>query len=193
LSIFPPRPAPPRKLLLSSHGPHLAWRASIAACRQHTDLTCPAIAAIHHIVDAQPTYCRAAVDRCRHDDADFDHRYQQLLHHAEQARTAAGFANANLARQQAARYVKAAVRVGPEQNSATEEIRHRRAAVATVPLPGTGRWLSPPSLTPQLHKARPLGEYRQGGLPRSIDTRAACRSMFGRTTFTAQRLRAVRK
>jgi hypothetical protein len=86
------------ELLLSSHGPHLACRASIAACRQHTDLTSPAIAAIHHVVDAQPAYCRAAVDRYRRDDADFDHRYQQLLHHAEQARTAAGFANANLTR-----------------------------------------------------------------------------------------------
>jgi hypothetical protein len=86
------------ELLAASHGMHLACRASIAACRPHTDLTCPAIAAIHHIVDAQPTYCRATVDRYRRDDADFDHRYQQLLHHAEQARTAAGFANANLRR-----------------------------------------------------------------------------------------------
>ena len=90
------------ELLLSSHGPHLSCRASIAACRQHTDLTCPAIAAIHDVVDAQPSYCRAAVDRRRRDDADFDHRYQQLLDHAEQARTAAGFANANLTRALAA-------------------------------------------------------------------------------------------
>src|SRR5581483_3691088 len=88
------------ELLASSHGPHLACRASIAACRQHTDLTCPAIATIHHIVDAQLTYCCATVDRHRRDDA--DHRYQQLLRHAEQARTAAGFANANLTRALAA-------------------------------------------------------------------------------------------
>jgi hypothetical protein len=86
------------ELLLSPHGPHLACRASIAACRKHTDLTCPAIAAIHGIVDAQPSYCRAVIDRCRRDDPAFDHRYRQLLDHAEQARTAAGFANANLNR-----------------------------------------------------------------------------------------------
>jgi hypothetical protein len=84
--------------LLSSHGPHLACRASIAACRQHTDLICPTIARIHGIVDAQPSYCRAVVDRYRRDDVDFDRRYQRLLDHAEQARTAAGFANANLTR-----------------------------------------------------------------------------------------------
>jgi hypothetical protein len=86
------------ELLLSSHGPHLACRASIAACRQHTDLTCPAIAAIHHVVDAQPAYCRAAVDRRRRNDAGFDHHYELLLDHAKQARTVAGFANANLTR-----------------------------------------------------------------------------------------------
>lgn len=86
------------ELLASSHGPHLACRASIAACRQHTDLTCHAIAAVYGIVDAQPAYCRATVDRYRRDEADFDQRYRQLLQHAEQARAAASFANADLTR-----------------------------------------------------------------------------------------------
>ena len=86
------------ELLAASHGTPIARRASIAACRQHTDLTCPTIAAIHDIADAQPAYCRATVGRYRHDDPDFDQRYQQLLDDAEQARRTAGFANANLTR-----------------------------------------------------------------------------------------------
>lgn len=85
-------------LLAASHGTHIARRASIAACRQHTDLTCPTIAAIHDIADAQPAWCRATVARYRHNDPDFDQRYRQLLDSAEQARRTAGFANANLAR-----------------------------------------------------------------------------------------------
>jgi hypothetical protein len=86
------------ELLAASHGTHIARRASIAACRQHTDLTCPTIAAIHDIADAQPAYCRATVARYRHDDPEFDQRYRQLLDDAEQARRAAGFAHANLTR-----------------------------------------------------------------------------------------------
>ncbi len=86
------------ELLATSHSAPIARRASIAACRQHTDLTCPTIAAIHDIADAQPAFCRATVARYRHDDHDFDQRYQQLLDYAEQARRTAGFANANLTR-----------------------------------------------------------------------------------------------
>ena len=86
------------ELLSASHGPHVARRASIAACRQHSDLTCPAIAAIHDIADAQPAWSHAIVARYRHDDPEFDRRYRQLLDHAEQTRRTAGFANANLKR-----------------------------------------------------------------------------------------------
>jgi hypothetical protein len=75
------------ELLTASHGAHIAIRASIAACRQHTDLTCPAIAAIHGITNAQPALARAVVAR-----------YIQLLEHAAHAQCAAGFANANLTR-----------------------------------------------------------------------------------------------
>jgi len=86
------------ELLAASYGTHIARRASIAACRQHTDLTCTTIAAIHDIADAQPAWSRATVARYRHNDPDFDYRYQQLLDYAAGARDAAGFANANLNR-----------------------------------------------------------------------------------------------
>jgi hypothetical protein len=87
-----------KALLANSHDEHIATRASIAACRQHTDLTCPTIAAIHDITDAQPAFSHDTVARYRHDDPDFDRHYQQLIDYAEQARRTAGFANANLTR-----------------------------------------------------------------------------------------------
>ena len=86
------------ELLTASHGAHIARRASIAACRQHTDLTCTTIAAIHHVADAQPAFSHATVARYRADDREFESRYQQLLDHADQARLTAGFAKANLKR-----------------------------------------------------------------------------------------------
>ncbi len=86
------------ELLAATHGTHIARRASIVACRQHTDLTCPTIAAIHDISDAQPAFSRATIARYRHDDPEFDRRYKRLLDYAEQARRTAGFANANLTR-----------------------------------------------------------------------------------------------
>jgi hypothetical protein len=86
------------ELLAASHGAHIARRASIAACRQHTDLTCTTIAAIHRIADAQPAFSHATVARYRADDPEFDRRYQHLLDYTEQVRCAAGFANANLKR-----------------------------------------------------------------------------------------------
>jgi hypothetical protein len=72
------------ELLAASHGMHIARRASIAACRQHTDLTYPTIAAIHEITDAQPAFSRATVARYQREDPDFDRRYRELLDHAEQ-------------------------------------------------------------------------------------------------------------
>ena len=71
------------ELLASSHGPDVARRTSIALCRQHTDLTCHEIAAIHHVNDAQPSFARATVARHRRDDPDFNPRYRQLLGHAQ--------------------------------------------------------------------------------------------------------------
>jgi len=41
-------------LLIASHGAHIAVRASIAVCRQYTDLTCPAIAGSHGTTDVSP-------------------------------------------------------------------------------------------------------------------------------------------
>jgi hypothetical protein len=89
------------ELFAASHGTHIARRASIVACRQHTDLTCPTIAAIHDIADAQSAFSRATVARYRR-DPEFDRRYRQLLDHAMRARVAAGFGNANLTRALAA-------------------------------------------------------------------------------------------
>jgi len=86
------------ELLAASHGIHIARRASITVCRQHTDLTCPTIAAIHGTADAQPAFSRATVARYRREAPDFDRRYRQLLDHADQARLTAGFANVNLKR-----------------------------------------------------------------------------------------------
>jgi hypothetical protein len=90
------------ELLTAPHGADIARRASITTCRQHTDLTCDDIAAIHGVKAAQTTYSRTAVDRYRRDDSDFNRRYQQLLDDAEQARHTAGFANANVTRALAA-------------------------------------------------------------------------------------------
>ena len=86
------------ELLTASHGAHIARRASITACRQHTDLTCTTIGAIHHIPGAQPACSHAVVERYRRADPAFEARYQQVLRYAEQARREAGFANANLTR-----------------------------------------------------------------------------------------------
>ena len=86
------------ELLAASHGAHIALRASIAACREHTDLTYPAIAAIHATNEAHPALTRAVVARYRQSDPEFAHRYKQLLDHATHARAAAGYTNANLTR-----------------------------------------------------------------------------------------------
>jgi len=86
------------ELLAAAHGKHLTRHASIAACRNHTDLTCVTIAAVHGIRNAQPALSQAIVARHRRGDPQFDRRYQQLLADAERARRIAGFANANLQR-----------------------------------------------------------------------------------------------
>lgn len=46
------------KLLASGHGPNIARHASIAICRERTDLTSREIAAIHNVNHAQPTLAR---------------------------------------------------------------------------------------------------------------------------------------
>lgn len=86
------------KLLAPTHGPNIARYASIAICREHTDLTCLQIATIHNVNHAQPTFAHAAVERRRRSDPDLDRRYRQLLDHAQQLRRQAGYANANLRR-----------------------------------------------------------------------------------------------
>jgi hypothetical protein len=86
------------KLLASRHGPNLARHASIAICREHTDLTSREIAAIHNVNHAQPTLARATVERRRGRNPDFDDRYRQLLDHARELQRQAGYADANLKR-----------------------------------------------------------------------------------------------
>jgi hypothetical protein len=86
------------KVLGGSHGPNMARRASIAVCRQTTDLTSRQIAAIHDVNHAQPTLAHATVERHRRADPDLDRRYLQLLDHAHQHQRQAGYANANLKR-----------------------------------------------------------------------------------------------
>ena len=86
------------KLLASGHGPNLARHASIAVCREHTDLTSREIAAIHNVNHSQPTLARATVERRRGRNPDFDDRYRQLLDHARELQRQAGYADANLKR-----------------------------------------------------------------------------------------------
>jgi hypothetical protein len=86
------------ELLATSYGADIARRASITTCREHTDLTCDVIAAIHRVRDAQPTHCRATIAKHRQADPDFNRRYQQLLDHAQATQQQAGFANASLKR-----------------------------------------------------------------------------------------------
>jgi hypothetical protein len=79
------------KLLTSGHGPNMARRASIAACREHTDLTSREIALIHNVNHAQPTFAHATVERRRCKNLDFDDRYRQLLDHAPELQHQAGY------------------------------------------------------------------------------------------------------
>ena len=87
-----------RELLATSHGPCVAERTSIALCRQHTDLTCPTIAAIHGVTDAQPAWSAHTVARLRREDPDYTQRHQKLLAVCKALQRQAGFANANLRR-----------------------------------------------------------------------------------------------
>ena len=64
-------------------------------CREHTDLTCRQIAAIHNINHAQSTIVRATVERRRRKNPDFD---DQLLDDARELQRQAGYAHANLRR-----------------------------------------------------------------------------------------------
>jgi hypothetical protein len=86
------------ELLATPRAENAARCASITLCRQHTDLTCPTIAAIHNVADAEPSYSKAVVARGRREDPDFDHRYRQLLDRTRTLQRRAGYANAHLKR-----------------------------------------------------------------------------------------------
>ncbi len=86
------------ELLAASYGADVARRASITVCREHTDLTCDEIAAIHNVKAAQTAYSRAVIEQRRRDNAAFEHRYRQLLANALELRQQAGYANPYLQR-----------------------------------------------------------------------------------------------
>ncbi len=86
------------ELLSASHGADVARGASIVVCREHTDLTWDAIAAIHDLTVAQPGHTRAAIARHRGNDPHFNHRYLQLRDYAKELQQAAGYTNATLTR-----------------------------------------------------------------------------------------------
>ena len=85
-------------LLAPSHGPNTVRHASIAVCREHTDLTSREIATIHNVNHVNPNLACATVERYRGKDPDLDRRYRQLLDHANDLRRRAGYAHANLKR-----------------------------------------------------------------------------------------------
>jgi hypothetical protein len=84
--------------LASSHGDATARFTSTALCRNHTDLTCPEIASIHNVKDAESAFAHATVARYLRTDPDYEHRYRQLLREAQRLRREAGYENANLRR-----------------------------------------------------------------------------------------------
>jgi hypothetical protein len=84
--------------LASSHRYSTARLTSTALCRDHTDLTCPEIASIHSVKDAESAFAQATVARYRRIDPDYEVRYRQLLHDAQRLRGDAGYENANLRR-----------------------------------------------------------------------------------------------
>jgi len=86
------------ELFSATNGTDIGLRASILACRAHTDLTWAEIAAIHDIPVAQPAFSRATITHRRRENPSFDHQCQQLLHHAKTLQQEAGFAAANLTR-----------------------------------------------------------------------------------------------
>jgi hypothetical protein len=83
---------------LLAHQAEMAPRASMLACRAHTDLNWRELAAIHHLPLAQPASLHTIVAYHRRTDPDFDHRYEQLLERGQALQNAAGYANANLTR-----------------------------------------------------------------------------------------------
>ena len=81
-----------------SHGDATAQLTSTALCRNHTDLTCPEIASIHNVKDAESAFAHATVARYLGTDPDYKHRHRRLLREAQRLRREAGYENAILRR-----------------------------------------------------------------------------------------------
>ena len=86
------------ELFLPRFGSDLALRASMVACRTHTDLDWRDITSIHARPAARPANTRASVAYHHRADPEFDHLYAQLLDHAHALRRTAGYTNATLIR-----------------------------------------------------------------------------------------------
>jgi len=84
------------ELFVPRFGSDLALRASMVACRTHTDLDWREITSIHDRPAARPVNTRASVAYHRRTDPEFDHLYTELLEHAHALRQTAGYTNARL-------------------------------------------------------------------------------------------------
>jgi hypothetical protein len=86
------------ELLLPRFGHDRTLRASMLACRTHTDLEWRDITTIHDRLAARPANTRASVGYDRRADPEFDYRYTELIEHAHALQQAAGYENAHLER-----------------------------------------------------------------------------------------------
>jgi hypothetical protein len=86
------------ELLSPLVGSDLAFRASMLACRTHTDLDWRDITSIHDRPAARPANTRTSIAYHRRADPEFDHLYLRLLDHARELQRAAGYANAHIDR-----------------------------------------------------------------------------------------------
>ena len=84
------------ELFLPRFGSDLALRASMVACRTHTDLDWRDIASMHDRPTARPANTRASVAYHRRTDPEFERLNAELLEHAHAQRRAAGYTDARL-------------------------------------------------------------------------------------------------
>jgi hypothetical protein len=84
--------------LFTSTRPSLMQAASIVACRAHTDLSWPQLAALHQLPKPQASWANTTINGHCRNDPDTADRYNRLLNRAAAVRDAAGYANAHLVR-----------------------------------------------------------------------------------------------
>jgi hypothetical protein len=84
------------ELFVPRFGSDLALRASMIACRTHTDLNWREIISIHDRPAARPANTRTSIAYHRRSDPGFDDLYAELLDHAQARQRTAGYTNARL-------------------------------------------------------------------------------------------------